>query len=215
MRKNKLWKKGLVLALSAGMVCSPLSTKAADYTEKAENGREALGLTEAEVDSSFSEWQSPLMGTKPGTYKAVEAQSAVVVGSNLVNVRSDAGTSYEKVAQLVRYQPVTILGEKTASNGIVWYKIGFTLDETYKEGYMHSSYLMMTTALTEGDSSDTAFEERISSFPDSYKTILRSLHKMFPNWQFEPVLTGLSWDEVVAEEYVLTRNLVPDSSAFS
>lgn len=187
-----------------------------DVGKIGEIGEEALGLTEAaDPDKSFAQWQSPRLGKQYGLYQAAEEQPAVVVGSNLVNVRADAGTSYDRTAQLVRYQPVTVLGEKTASNGIIWYKIGFTRNGVYEEGYMHSSYIMKTTALAEGDSSDAVFEEEISAFPDSYKPILRSLHNMFPGWSFEPVLTGISWQEAVAEEYVLTRNLVPDSSAFS
>lgn len=187
-----------------------------DVRKIGEISGEALGLTEAaDPDKSFSEWQGPRVGKRYGYYQAAEEQPAIVVGSNLVNVRADAGTSYDRVAQLVRYQPVTILGEKTASNGIVWYKIGFTRNGVYEEGYMHSSYIMRTTLLAAGDSSDAAFEEEISAFPDSYKPALRSLHNMFPGWSFEPVLTGISWQEAVAEEYVLTRNLVPDSSAFS
>lgn len=223
-RKNKLWRNGLLPVLAVSMISSsvfaePVSEADVFFRQAAEQAdvsSEALGLTEASwVDRSFSEWQTPLIGDIPGAYAAVEEQTAVVVGSNLVNVRSDAGTSYDKVSQLVRYQPVTILGEKTAANGIVWYKIGFEQNGAYQEGYMHSSYLMKTTPLAEGDSSDAAFEEEISAFPESYKSALRGLHKMFPGWKFEPVLTGLSWEEVVAEEYVLTRNLVPDSSAFS
>ncbi len=175
--------------------------------------------TEAvDVDNNFIEWMSPArdeQSGQPGQLRGVEPQSAVVVGSNLVNVRRDAGTGYEKLTQLVRYQPVTILGEKTAANNVLWYQIGFTRDGQYQEGYMHSSYLMKTAELVEPDEVDEAFEAEISAFPESYKKILRSLHVMFPNWRFEAVLTGISWERAVEEEYVIKRNLVPDSSAFS
>lgn len=153
---------------------------------------------------------------------SIEEQPAVVVGSNLVRVREGAGTGYKEVTQLVQYQPITILEKTTASNNAVWYRIKFTRNGKDEEGYMHSNYVMRTTPIEEGDSSDEAFEEAIAAFPDSYRPTLRGLHKMFPNWIFEPVLTGLSWEDVVAEEYVLKRNLVPHfetdiskSSAFS
>ncbi len=201
---NKL-RKGLALGLAAVFFMQPASVWASS--------------TEAEdVDNNFIEWMSPARGEqpgKPGQLRGVEAQPAVVVGSNLVNVRTDAGTGYEKLTQLVRYQPVTILGEKTAANNVLWYQIGFTRDGQYQEGYMHSSYLMKTAELVEPDEEDEAFEAEISAFPESYKKILRSLHVMFPNWRFEAVLTGISWERAVAEEYVIKRNLVPDSSAFS
>ena len=226
-RRNSLWRKGVCILLAIGMISSPAFAQTTsvqtDFSEEpprkvkiAEASGEMLGLTEADhVDSDLFTYQSPLVGSAPGVYKAAEEQPAVVVGSNLVNVRSDAGTGYAQVAQLVRYQPITILGEKTASNNILWYHIGFTRNGVYEEGYMHSTYVMKTTFLVEGDDSDEAFEEAIAEFPDSYKPTLRGLHKMFPDWIFEPVLTGLSWEDVVAEEYVLKRNLVPDSSAFS
>lgn len=234
MNKNKVLRRVLPSVFMAGILVGSVFTEpvfaeervlverpasaeeAFDVRKIGEIGGEALGLTEAaDPDKSFAEWQGPRVGKRYGLYQAAEEQPAIVVGSNLVNVRADAGTSYDRVAQLVRYQPVTILGEKTASNGIVWYRIGFTRNGVYEEGYMHSSYIMRTTPLAEGDSSDAVFEEEISAFPDSYKPALRSLHNMFPGWSFEPVLTGISWQEAIAEEYVLTRNLVPDSSAFS
>ena len=226
-RRNQWWRKGVCVLLALGMMSSPPFVQTAfaqtDFSEEtsrmikiAEVSGEAWGLTEAsDVDPDLFTYQSPLVGTTPGVYKAAEEQPAVVVGSNLVNVRSDAGTEHSQVAQLVRYQPITILGEKTAANNILWYKIGFTRNGNYEEGYMHSTYVMKTTPIEEGDSSDEAFEEAIAEFPDSYKPNLRGLHKIFSGWIFEPVLTGLSWEDVVAEEYVLTRNLVPDSSAFS
>ena len=227
LRRNSLWRRGVCILLAIGMISSPAfaqtasaQTNFSDETPQvikiAEASGEVLGLTEAsDVDSDLFTYQSPLVGTTPGVYKAVEEQPAIVVGSNLVNVRSDAGMEYSQVAQLVRYQPITILGKKTASNNILWYKIGFIQNGDYEEGYMHSTYVMKTRPVEEGDSSDEAFEEAIAEFPDSYKPNLRGLHKMFPNWIFEPVLTGLSWENVIAEEYVLKRNLVPDSSAFS
>lgn len=152
-----------------------------------------------------------------GVYKvyAEEKRPAVVVGSNLVRVRADAGTSYEAITQLVRYQKIDILGEKTAANGVLWYKIGFDYRGTYTEGYMHSTYVMETEDLPLVESSDAAFEEQIAAFPDSYKSYLRGLHSLFPNWEFEAVHTGLDWETVLEEEYVVMRNLVPDSSGFS
>lgn len=226
------WKKMVATAMATSLCFSGVSMTAfadSNTEEKtcitaqvafqaAQMGNEALGLTEVgQIDESFAEWQTPLIGETVGEIVRVSNQPAVVVGSNLVNVRSDAGTAYSQITQLVRYQPVEILGEKTASNGIVWYKIGFTKDGKYTEGYMHSSYIMATTNLPGVGAEDANFEKSIEAFPDSYKVQLRGLHKMFPNWQFEAVLTGLDFEEVIRNEYVLKRNLVPGgtSSAFS
>lgn len=146
---------------------------------------------------------------------AEEKKSGVVAGSNLVRVRADAGTSYDVVTQLVRYQKIDILGEKEAANGVKWYRIGFDLNGTYTEGYMHSTYVMETTILPEPEAGDEVFEKEIAAFSDSYKSSLRSLHKLFPKWKFEAVDTGLDWETAVDEEYVVRRNLVPVDSGFS
>lgn len=146
---------------------------------------------------------------------AEDKKSGVVVGSNLVRVRADAGTSYDAITQLVRYQKIDILGKKTAANGALWYKIGFDYKGTYTEGYMHSTYVMETVDLPVVESGDATFEEQIAIFPDSYKSYLRGLHNLFPNWKFEAVNTGLDWETVIAEEYVVRRNLVPGDSGFS
>ena len=223
LRRNSLWRRGVCILFAIGMIGSPafaqtafVQAASAEETPQmikiAEVTGDSLGLTEADkVDSNLFTYQSPLVGTAPGVYKAVEEQPAVVVGSNLVRVRSGAGTNYDEVTQLVRYQSITILGEETAANNIIWYRIRFTRNGNDEVGYMHSTYVMKTTPIEEVESSEKAFEEAIADFPDSYKPTLRGLHKMFPGWIFEPVLTGISWEDVVAGEYVLKRNLVPNS----
>lgn len=48
---------------------------------------------------------------------------------------------------------------------------------------------------------DDGFEKSIAAFPESYKPYLRELHAKYPNWVFEPMITGLDWNVVVTEEY--------------
>ena len=52
-------------------------------------------------------------------------------------------------------------------------------------------------------------------FPESYKTALRGLHELYPNWVFEAQHTGLDWSEALAAESTLGKNLVPGSSITS
>ncbi len=40
----------------------------------------------------------------------------------------------------------------------------------------------------------------ISAFPESYQKYLKVLKDLHPNWNFEAFYTGISWDEVVANE---------------
>ena len=53
------------------------------------------------------------------------------------------------------------------------------------------------------------FQATLESFPVSYRPYLTVLHEKYPNWKFEPVNTGLEWSEVIKNEMVLSRNLVP------
>ncbi len=143
------------------------------------------------------------------TAHAQAQRTGVVVGSNLVRVREGAGTSYDMVTWLVRYQQVDILGEQQLASGKVWYQIGFDYNGNYTTGYMSGDYVMETKTLPIVDSSDQVFEEKIASFPENYKVYLRGLHNLHPNWNFEAVLTGLDWNTVIEEEYREELNLVP------
>ena len=49
------------------------------------------------------------------------------------------------------------------------------------------------------------------SFPESYLPALRRLHELYPNWVFQSYHTGLSWDEVIEEESIVGKNLIPNS----
>ncbi|MBP3569630.1 MAG: SH3 domain-containing protein [Lachnospiraceae bacterium] len=63
------------------------------------------------------------------------------VNTSSLNVRKDAGTSYGKVASVVKTTKVTILAAKKASNGEYWYQISFTRDGVKQSGYVHSKYI--------------------------------------------------------------------------
>lgn len=47
---------------------------------------------------------------------------------------------------------------------------------------------------------DAEFEKEIEDFPESYKPYLRELHEQYPEWSFVPMLTGLTWQEVINGE---------------
>ena len=58
---------------------------------------------------------------------------------------------------------------------------------------------------------DFELELNIQGFPDSYKPALRRLHEMYPQWVFQSYHTGLTWDEVIEEESIAGKNLIPNS----
>lgn len=50
-------------------------------------------------------------------------------------------------------------------------------------------------------------------FPESYKDGLRTLYKEHPSWVFKSYQTGLSWDEVIANESKVGLNLISKNKA--
>ena len=57
---------------------------------------------------------------------------------------------------------------------------------------------------------DAEFEAALTAegFPDSYKPMLRELHKKYPNWKFVSLKTGLDFNTVINNEYILHDSLI-------
>lgn len=145
-----------------------------------------------------------------------DERAAVVTGVNStskLNVRKDAGTRYSVVASLTNGASVTIIGEKYASDGSLWYQTRFTNDaNTQMTGYCHSTYIEILY------SDDVDFETYLDEqkFPDSYKPALRSLHEKYPNWVFKADIINKTWTEVLnAEADVIGRSLVEKNNISS
>lgn len=133
-----------------------------------------------------------------------------------VNVRDNAGTSNNIICTLKLGHEVTVKGEKTASNGAIWYQIEFVLNGETKSGYMHSNYVR-TVLPDVGADEDKDYEDylELQGFPESYRIYLRALHKAHPTWTFVALPTGLEWSAVAAEECKVGANLIPLSSISS
>ena len=61
----------------------------------------------------------------------------------------------------------------------------------------------------------SAFETSIAAFPESYRVLLRELHKAHPKWEFTAMNTGLNWDDVINAESSGNRSLVPASNNYA
>ncbi|MCR5357345.1 MAG: SH3 domain-containing protein [Lachnospiraceae bacterium] len=143
-----------------------------------------------------------------------DALVAMVKGSG-IRIRESAvnGTVVE---QLNSGHRLNIKGETTGSDGIKWYYVDFTCKGVEKKGYIRSDYVTITsTTESVKPSSDKDFEDAISKLPDTYKANLRLLHDKYPNWQFEVVETGLDWNEAVAAECSVGKNLIAKNSISS
>lgn len=101
-----------------------------------------------------------------------------------------------------------------------WYKVKLTYKSKSYTGYVYSSYITAGTYKTPGNGkSDATFEKQLTSqkFPESYKVLLRKLHKEHPNWVFKAVHTNLEWSDVVKNEVNVkgrVTNLVNGTSLY-
>ncbi len=151
------------------------------------------------------------LGSAPSSVYAAE-RSATING-DIVNVRSGPGTGNSVVARLTYGTAVTVYGEATASDGVLWYQIRFTTGTLSGEGYASSQYIKFPVAY----STDANFEAYLNDqrFPESYKDSLRTLHAEHPSWVFQAQHTGIDWDEAIDNESKVGANLVDKGSISS
>ena len=69
---------------------------------------------------------------------------------------------------------------------------------------------LTATVYVEKVYADGSFEEQISSFPESYKTSLRALHSIYPNWKFYADYIDITLDK--AAELETVRKVTDDKS---
>ena len=144
---------------------------------------------------------------------AYTVKQATVRASTL-NVRSGPGTSYKIVTKLTNGASVTVINEKNASDGALWYEIRFNGSSGKAvTGYVSKSFLKFPTAYTR----NSDFEAHLSSegFPESYKTRLRALHAEHPQWIFRAQQTNIDWNTAVKEESKVGKSLVHTNSMSS
>lgn len=148
----------------------------------------------------------------PGKVYAETARSATTNATTL-NVRSGPGTEHSIVRKLAYGTAVTVVGETTASGGVLWYKLRFTSGQNTLEGYASAEYIKFPVTYT----MDSDFEAYLNrqGFPESYKDSLRTLHTEHPSWVFQVQNTGLDWNEVIDNESIVGSNLVSSASISS
>ncbi len=78
----------------------------------------------------------------PTVPTAISETPATVAGNSAVNIRSGAGTSYEKVASLDAGSSITLIGEANDAAGNKWYQ--FRCDSKGVEGYLRSDLITIS-----------------------------------------------------------------------
>ncbi len=124
-----------------------------------------------------------------------------------LNIRSGAGTQFSIVTTVAKNSKVFVEGIAENSAGEKWYKIsanGYT-------GYARADFIIFKE-IAPGD--ESAFEEEIAAFPESYKAGLRELHKLHPTWKFSALITNISWETLMKNECVIGRNLIQSPKAW-
>lgn len=143
------------------------------------------------------------------SFGAETITTAYIEGSN-VNVRSGPSTSHSIIDSLSN-TTATVLGS-SGSGSNLWYKISYLKSGTTKQGYIKydASYIRIVSY-----DPDASFETKISAFPESYKSALRSLHAIYPNWEFIPDPVSVSFSSAVTAQTKGFRKLVQSSQGIS
>jgi beta-N-acetylglucosaminidase len=145
------------------------------------------------------------------------AKGQITAGNTSVNIRtlpkSNAGSSV--ICRKDGGFEFDILGTVNTSETYKWYKIGFSYNGTYTEGYVYGEYV--TEIKNYSYEENTDFETYLTQqgFPESYKAGLRQLHAQYPEWKFVAKKTNVSWDTFIENESVSGRSLISGSSISS
>ena len=145
---------------------------------------------------------------------SAEPENKVLIGyiaADVVNVRPTAGTDKPAKFQLKYNTKITILSSETGSDGYKWYYISHA-DGT---GFVRSDLIYnigesVPDNTTPNIMTDEEFEQYMitQGFPDSYKSLLRAMHKAHPTWILKATQTGLDWNYVITKESALGINTV-------
>ena len=122
------------------------------------------------------------------------------VNANNVSLWSCTG-QYQapKLATLSVGTKVQILDEHGNSSN-VWYRVRCSMNGVEYVGWVESKYV--TKDPVPEIETDEEYEDylRRIGFPESYIKPLAVLHAKYPNWKFEPFMTGLKWSDVLAAQ---------------
>ncbi|MCR5608880.1 MAG: cadherin-like beta sandwich domain-containing protein [Lachnospiraceae bacterium] len=181
-----------------------------NYDDKVLQGYVSATYVEKVTDEKVAEVATNIPENKASQEPEVNNEILGNVTATVLNVRTGAGTSYE----MLKYDDQYVRLSTGATVRIVeklsgWYKVEFSYNNKTLTGYVCADYVK----IAENVEKDEAFEAKLNEqgFPESYKVLLRQLHKSHPNWEFRAFNTGLDWDTVIAKEGAVGINLIPNS----
>lgn len=134
------------------------------------------------------------------------------INANNVSLRNDAGTDGTTILAALYSGHRLELLDTTTVGSETWYRVRTTVSGTSKIGWVYGQYVTedeVPDIETDADYKATLIAK---GFPESYAERLAVLHVQYPNWLFEPVLTGLDWNTVISAESAAGKNLVHTSA---
>lgn len=113
------------------------------------------------------------------------------------SIKNGNDTVYVYKEQLVDYIK-SATGPNEGNKNATWYAVKFDYAAREYTGYVAKACMYDTKTYSYND--DSAFEESIKVFPESYKSYLRKLHAIHPNWTFKADNTDLDWGQAAEAE---------------
>lgn len=167
---------------------------------------------------------------KQKLHKILEERTvmALVYLSDIYPVREEADGQSAVVAEVPSGQQVQIKDVMINSSYEVWEYVSFYYQGQEYTGYVEranlacsdeiflkweSDYGMNLSArgLMSLNEDGTQVYADVEQFPESYRELLKALKEAHPNWTFVKMNTNLDWNEVVENQMVRGRNLIPSS----
>lgn len=120
---------------------------------------------------------------------------------------------------------LTLYDEYIDDNNNIYRHVGFEYNGEMMYGYIDTAWVsplveeeedpedLYTSGIIPGNMADFEAYLEEQRFPESYKVFLRELHAKYPYWGFQAYHTGLDWENVIAEESIAGKNLIPNSKS--
>lgn len=134
------------------------------------------------------------------------AASKYVILMDAVNIRKGAGTSYgvyttAKLGSKYYLKSDQLISDTSGGCSGGWYEINYN----GSSGYVCSEYVKVydeENMAADNQEPTTACQIVLheKGFPSSYFIPLCELQEKYPNWNFEPIMTGLDFNVVVTQE---------------
>ncbi len=187
---------------------TPAETGDTEVKEESETSAETPEETEenseaAAEEETAAEQPAMLMAAASASSSAYPVDGVISTGDGAY-VRADATTQSSAIALLSYKVGVTIYGEKTGSDGYIWYQVSIS----GKTGYIRSDLVKIvkpedtSSGIDASAMTDEEFDAYLKAqgFPADYISALTALHKAHPSWVFKAANTDLNFEDVITKE---------------